>query len=269
MSLYGFGNGYHKQVDEAESAVVASVVLTVSEGKRLIAKAVAKMPIVRKALRKGMVIICKGTTNTYIAEEILESPVVHGSYVLGRIYPWQNGKKLPAVSPVNEIILINGVRQPDMSLEDAVSRLGPGDVVIKGANLLDYKNNLAGVCIGSPTSGTAGTVIPYVIARRAHLVIPIGLEKLVAGNLADIAATINAPTEQLNSVPAMYVITGHIVTEIDAIKQLADVNVCETACGGIGGQEGGRWFAVEGKKEQVQKMLKIVEQVHGEPPFVE
>ncbi len=269
MSLYGFGNGYHKQVDEAESAVVASVVLTVSESKRLIAKAVARMPQVRKAMRKGMVIICKGTTNTYIAEEFLDAPVVHGSFVLGRIYPAKGDKRLPQSGPMDEIILVNGVRQSGISLEEALTKLAPGDVVIKGANLLDYKNNLAGVCIGSPTSGTVGAIMPYVIARRAHLIIPIGLEKLVAGNLTDIAAKINTPTEQLNTVPAMYTITGHIVTEIEAIKQLADVDVCETACGGIGGQEGGRWFAVQGKKEQVEKVLEIVEQVHGEPAFVE
>ncbi len=269
MSLYGFGSGYHKQADEAENAVVASAVLTVSEGKRLIAKAVAKLPAVRQALRKGMVIICKGTTNTYIAEEILDAPVAHGSYVLGRIYTAKGEKKLPAMSQMDEIILIDGIRQPDMSLEAAVGKLAPGDVVIKGANLLDYKNNLAGVCIGSPTSGTAGMIMPFVIARRAHLIIPIGLEKLTAGNLTDIAAKLNAPTEQLNTVPAMYTITGQIVTEIEAIKQFGDVTVCETACGGIGGQEGGRWFAVEGKREQVQKVLEIIEQVHGEPPFVE
>ena len=54
-----------------EKIVQAHISLTVSESKRLIAQAIAQMPILKKALKDGMVIITKGTTNTYIAEEIL------------------------------------------------------------------------------------------------------------------------------------------------------------------------------------------------------
>lgn len=268
MSLYGFGNGYHKQVDEAENIVAASAVLTVAESKRLIARAIARMSAVRKALRKGVVIICKGTTNTYVAEEVTGESLSRGSYVLGRVYPASNAEKLPIAEQIDEIVLVNGIRQKDITLDNALEMLSPGDVVIKGANLLDYRNKLAGVCIGSPTSGTVGKIMPYVIARRAHLVIPIGLEKLVAGNLSDIAQKLNNPIDQLHSIPAMYTITGHIVTEFEAFKQFGDVEAYETACGGIGGQEGGRWFAIEGKKEQVEKVLKAIEDIAGEKPFV-
>jgi hypothetical protein len=57
-----------------EQLVQAEVVLTVAEGKRLIAKAVAQMPILRRAMEEGTVIIAKGTTNTYVAEEIQGEP---------------------------------------------------------------------------------------------------------------------------------------------------------------------------------------------------
>jgi hypothetical protein len=166
-------------------------------------------------------------------------------------------------------VLIDGIPAENMPLEKAVTMLSPGDVVIKGANLLDYRNKLAGICIGSPTSGTAGTIMPYVIARRAELVIPIGLEKMIAGDLAHIAARLNKGTERLKDTPAMFTISGHIVTEIEAIKHYADVDVYETACGGIGGQEGGRWLAVEGAKHQVLKAMKAIEGIYGEKPFVE
>ena len=48
-----------------------TVTLTVAESKRLIAKGVAAHPAVRQALENGLVAIAKGTTNGYVAEEIL------------------------------------------------------------------------------------------------------------------------------------------------------------------------------------------------------
>jgi len=59
-------------------------------------------------------------------------------------------------------------------------------VVIKGANALDYKNKLAAVNILDPFGGTTGITMPLIVARKAHLVIPVGLEKLVAGDIVDL-----------------------------------------------------------------------------------
>ena len=46
------------------------VVLTVSESKRLIAKGVAALPEVRRAMEEGMVVVATGTTNAYVLEEL-------------------------------------------------------------------------------------------------------------------------------------------------------------------------------------------------------
>ena len=51
------------------------VVLTVSESKRLIAKGVANLDIVKKALERGMIAIAKGTTNGYVVEELLNKRI--------------------------------------------------------------------------------------------------------------------------------------------------------------------------------------------------
>jgi hypothetical protein len=48
-------------------------VVTPSAGKRLIAKAVAMHPAVLEALKNGTVVVVAGTTNGYVAEEILKS----------------------------------------------------------------------------------------------------------------------------------------------------------------------------------------------------
>lgn len=252
-----------------EEIVQAQISLTVSESKRLIAKAIAKMPIVKRALKSGMVIITRGTTNTYVAEEILSRPIERGAFVTGRVYPKKGGKKLNPSTKVSEIILVNGTIVKKLSYSEAVKKLKSGDVVIKGANALDYKNKIAGVYIGSSTGGTTGKFLPYVVARKVYLIIPIGLEKLIAGNIVELSKKMQSPMESLNKVPSMFLLTGEIVTEIEAIKSLADVSAFQAGAGGIGGAEGGVKLILRGSKDQVDKALNIVEEIYGEPPFVE
>lgn len=254
--------------DAKGKTVQAQVVLTVAESKRLIAKAVAQMPIVRDALNNGMVIVAKGTTNTYVAEELLGETIAHGAYVYGRTYPTKGGKILEPAESVAEVVLIKGELQRDLPLAEAVQQLKPGDVVIKGANALDYQNRTAGVLIGSSSGGTSGKIMPYVVGSKVHLVIPVGLEKQVCGNVVDIANMMREPVESLNDIPSMFLLTGHIMTEIEAVESLAGVAVFQAAAGGIGGAEGAVRLVCRGTKKQVENALKLVEQIQGEPPFV-
>jgi len=268
LAAYGTAAGQTLTGDQGET-VQARAVLTVSESKRLIAKAVAQMPVVKAALEQGMVIITKGTTNTYVAEEILDRKIEHGALLSGRTYPIQGGERLEQVEPISDIVLINGVPADNLSLAEAVEKINPGDVVIKGANLLDYENKIAGVLIGSPNSGTTGTFMPSVVGRKAHLIIPVGLEKQAAGNVVDIAGKLCEPMISLNNIPSMFLLTGHIVTEIEALDILTDVSAFQAASGGIGGAEGAVWIVFRGHRENVEEALKLIENIYGEPPFVE
>ncbi len=252
-----------------KDSVQAHISLTVSESKRLIAKAVAQMPQVKKAMLSGMVIVTRGTTNTYIAEELLGRKIEHGAFVSGKVYPNKGAKRYKAKEKIKEVVLIDGKWRQEISLSDAVQKLTAGDVVIKGANALDYKNRAAGVYIGSPTGGTTGKIMPYVVARKAHLVIPVGLEKLVVGDLVELADRMQEPVADLNSVPSMFLLTGDIVTEIEALKVLADVSVVQCGAGGIGGAEGGVALLLYGPKDRVKRALDLVEGIYGEPAFVE
>jgi hypothetical protein len=249
--------------------VQAQIILTVSESKRLIAKAIPRLPVVAKALKNGTVIVAKGTTNTYVAEEITGRKIPHGPYVYGRTYPAKGGKQLPDGEPISEVVLVKGKIQPAMPLSDAVKLLKPGDVVIKGANALDYPNKTAGVLIGGGSAGTSGKIMPYVVGQKAHLVIPVGLEKQVSGKVVDIQLKMREPIESLNAIPSMFLLTGHIVTEIEALKLLAGVSAFQAAGGGIGGAEGAVRLVYRGTRKQVEKALEITGQIHGEPPFVE
>jgi hypothetical protein len=252
-----------------DDAVQAQVILTVAESKRLIAMAVARMPTVKEALQKGTVIITKGTTNTYVAEEVLEKKIPHGAFLLGKVYPSKGGKRLQRTESIPEIVLSKGERQHDLSLVEAAKKLESGDVVIKGANVLDYGNKTAGVVIYSPTSGTTGKIMPYVIARKAHLVIPVGLEKQIAGDAMEVGKKMREPIESLNKVPSMFLLTGEIVTEIEAFEILAGVTAFQAGAGGIGGAEGSVRLILRGSRTQVTKALQIAAEIQGEPPFVE
>ncbi|HOW69122.1 MAG TPA: hypothetical protein PKY77_00860 [Phycisphaerae bacterium] len=243
-------------------------VLTVAESKRLIAKAVVRMPVVQSALQNGMVIVCKGTTNTYVAEELLGRKIDPGAFVIGHVTPAKGGKSMPKAASMPEVVLIKGELQPDLKLDDALKRLGPGDVVMKGGNALDYSRGTVGVWTGSATGGTAGKIMPMIAERRAHLVIPIGLEKQVTGKVTAIAERTIEAVDKVTDLPRMRVLAGHIVTEIEALKILADVEAFEAGSGGIGGAEGSVWLVWRGARANVEKARDIVAGIQGERAFV-
>ena len=247
---------------EPAKIVQSGAILTVADSKRLIGKGVAQMPIVKNALENGMVIIIKGTTNAYVAEEITGQKPSHAAFVTGRIEPEKGAKVLPKVEAVPHIVLVKG-KSVDLSLGDAAKKLKEGDVVIKGANALDYKNKLAAVNILDPSGGTTGITMPFIVARKAHLVIPVGLEKLVAGDLVDLTLKTREPLETLHA-PA-----GQSKAELEAINILTGATAFQNSAGGISGAEGAVWLTFRGTRDQVKKALELANSIQGEPPYSE
>jgi hypothetical protein len=260
-----------------DKIVQSGAVLTVAESKRLIGKAVAQMPIVKDALANGLIIIIKGTTNRYVAEEITGQKIVDAEYVTGR-HTGKGAELFAKGKSINHIVLEKG-KLLDIPLPDAVKKLKAGDIVMKGANALDYKNKLAAnnifvsplFDVPGPDAGTTGVSMPSIIARKVHLVIPVGLEKQVAGDLVDMTLKMREPMETLNirSVPSMWLLTGEIITELEAIKILTGATAFQANAGGVGGAEGGSWLVFRGTRDQVEKAIELTKSVKGEPPFIE
>lgn len=247
--------------------VFAGINLTVSEGKRLIAKGIMAMPAVKDKLEKGMIIVTKGTTNTYIAEELLNKSVEHGSFVIGHFAPEGQTPVNAEKKQMQEVVIKDG-KVLDVGYDDALKMLEPGDIVMKGGNLLNYSMKQAAVCIGAPNGGTTYKLLPYVGEGKAELIIPIGLEKETTVNLEDLEKALNAGNERLNSVPRLYLFrTGMVFTEIEAIRQFADVKVFPYGVGGVAGREGGVSLVISGKETEVNKVLELVKAVQGERPF--
>ena len=227
--------------------------LTPAAGKRLIGKALARHPAILNALKNGTVVVIAGTTNGYVAEELLSSIGQAQEFNRRRFFrgivlpperPTADGR-LPGESGFpGDVVIKDGVWQKGKTIFDAVSDLKEGDVILKGANALDLTTGRAAILIAHPQAGTIGASLPVHYGRRVRLIIPVGLEKRITGNLDDLALKINAPGVQ---GPRLLPVPGDVFTELDAIALLTGANAQLIAAGGVAGAEGSVWLAISGE----------------------
>ena len=152
------------------------VVLTVSESKRLIAKGVANLDIIKKALERGMIAIAKGTTNGYVVEELLNKRIDKTAHVLGRVLP-EKMENAYNFSPLMKDIVLEDGKLIDTFVIEAVHHMGENDIFIKGCNILNYEKKIAGVLKSGASGGTIGATIEVIKRDKINLVLPVGLEK--------------------------------------------------------------------------------------------
>jgi hypothetical protein len=244
--------------------------LTVAEGKRLIAKGVAQLPCVKRAMESGMVVVTKGTTAGYVVEELLGKAVDRMAYCLGKTLPSGHPERARLFSgDLSEFVLRNGEVIVGMDLGAGLAEVRAGDVVIKGANALDYERGLVGHLIGHPTGGTMGKVLGCVHGRQLHFVCPVGLEKQVAGSLMETTATVTGAAELAAVSPGLWVMPAEIVTELEAVNLLTGASAMQIAAGGVLGAEGACWIMATGSPEQMADVERLVDEVQGEPSLLE
>jgi len=251
--------------------MMAEITLTPAESKRLIAKAVVKMEMVRRALEKGVLVICRGSTTAYILEEIRGQKVDKGRYTAGYISP--KGLEVNPKIPI-EIIFVDGKVEEDAILAEMAKELKPGDVIIKGANCIGpdgIPGNLIGRGNPKTSGGTVGTFQMAAMARGFDVIVPVGLEKYIPVSV--LVGSRKLSTGQVGYATGMpcglIPIFGTVVTEVEALKLIADVEVTPIAAGGIGGAEGSVTLLVEGSDANVQKIIGVVEGIKGEAPVQE
>lgn len=239
----------------------AHVKLTVPESKRLIAKGVAAMGIVKKALAEGIISIAKGTTTGRVVEEVLGEKIDRSSYVTGNIQPSRGSEGDVTLSAsLPDVVLQNGEKVEGLTSIESISKMKQGDVFVKGCNALNYKQKLGGILVGHHAGGTVGGTLGTIVARRIHLILPIGLEKSVYADMNDISKSVRTDDEYVGGGATLMPVSGHIVTEIEALDTLAGVKALQVAAGGVVGAEGGVWLLIEGEKAQIEKALEIIEE---------
>ena len=129
------------------------VTITPAAGKRLIAKAITQHVDVKKALSSGTVVIIAGTTNGYVAEEILKLTDQSDGFMRRRFFrgitfppniPTTDSGRFPDESEFpGDVVLVNGKWQKSKTVSDVIDDLKEGDVILKGANSVDLKEKKA------------------------------------------------------------------------------------------------------------------------------
>jgi hypothetical protein len=261
--------------------VKAQITLTSAEAKRLIAKAVVKLEVLKKALNNGTVVIHPSTTTSFILKEIF-GKFPSGGFACGVVTP-----KGTCISKVmlKGIIEKGIISKPDeflpwvikdgrllenIKLIDALKGMSSNDVYIKTGNALDPEGNV-GVFVGNSLGGTIGIAFSICTARGINLVIPINLEKLISTPIRE--ASRETGIQRMNYSMGMPVgllpINGVVVTELEAVKILSGASAVQIGAGGIMGAEGATTMVVKGEETQVKEAIRIVESIKGSriPPI--
>ncbi len=249
-------------------------VVTPSAGKRLIAKALAAHSIVSNALKNGTLVIVAGTTNGYVAEEILKSLRDSDGFSRKRFF---RGITLPPASALNtkgrltdeskfpgDVVITKGIWRKDKTIFDVIDELKEGDVILKGANALNLEKKQAAILIGHPKAGTIAMALQAVLGRRVRLIIPVGLEKRINSDLFYLAEKINVPSA---SGFRLFPTPGQVFTEIEAIQLLTGATAELISAGGVCGAEGSCWLAISGNNEQEEAAEKLLGSVASERLF--
>jgi hypothetical protein len=249
---------------------MAQFLLTVAAAKRLIGRGMAGHPAIKEALSSATLVIIAGTTNGYVAEEILRDLGHADEFSRKRFFrgillpPGRTTEtgRLPDESGFpGDVVIAKGVWQKGKTIFDVADSLREGDVILKGANALDLAGKQAAVLIGHPQGGTTIAALQAVVGRRARLILPVGLEKRVPGDLMELAARTNAPGE---SGYRMMPLPGEVFTEIDAIRMLTGAEAEIVAAGGADGAEGAVLLALQGSEAQLAKAAELMREVSGE-----
>ena len=251
-----------------ECTAKAMVTLTVSESKRLIAKGLKAYAPLQERLKHGTVIVTKGSTNTYLAEELLGKKIRSGAFVVGHTLPEKGKQKVDRSKTLPELVLRNGESKKEV-YTDILSTLEERDIILKGANIINYEKQQAGVMIAHPTGGTTGNINTPIEHQKLHLIIPVGLEKCTGQDIDALSELSQIDIESLGpKVPYIWSVKGELFTEIEALKALANVKVLHLASGGIGGAEGAVNLVILGTEEAVYKAKDIIKEIQGEKEFI-
>jgi hypothetical protein len=257
----------------------AQVILTPTESKKLIGKAVAGLDVVRKAAQEGIVVMHPSSSTWFVVEELTGSRPTTNVWVCGAITPkgacGDMGVHSGAVS-LNTVrdpggfpfswVIRGGKLETGEGLNDLLEQMGPGDVYIKGVNAIDPQGNVA-IMIGNPVEGgTIGQVVTARKKKKFQLIFPVGLEKLIplpVEQVAREAKRIGCDYAMGAAVSLLPCADGRSVTEIDAIKILSGAEAVPIGAGGLSGAEGAVTLVIKGDEDKVKKAIDFVEQSKG------
>ncbi|MFW9915937.1 MAG: hypothetical protein ACFFGZ_10045 [Candidatus Thorarchaeota archaeon] len=259
--------------------VVAQVVLTTAESRKLIAQAISRMKPVRNALQRFKLII----STSFIAPDILEAldygPITaqeRGLYICGMV----RAEGLCATDPARSkrsAILERGtiIEDPEARMK-AILSLGAGDVYIKSPNILD-QNGRVGVLAGAVDCGEVGGIIWGLTKQDFSIIAPTLLLKSAPIDLTALSEVVDANTYRRHASSFIQYSCGMpvnlvslperttVITEIDAIRMAFDLASKPIAMSGVGTGADAIALSVEGADEKVERFWGYICRIKGSP----
>jgi len=258
--------------------MLAQIVLTPAESKKLIAKAVAGLEAVQQAVKNGIVALHPSSSTYFIVEEITGSKPKTNYWVCGVVTPRGMCVEMAMVlgsglTPREDKadpgdlqgtwVIEKGQLGGEEKLSSLLYRMTASDVYVKGVNALDPEGNV-GILFG--LEGSMGYIQAARKKRNFTIIYPAGLEKLIPIPVKQAAK--EAKFTRYESGMGMPVglfpcPSGVTVNEVRAIEILSGASAIPVASGGLGGAEGATTLVLKGKADEVKKALDFVEQSKG------
>ena len=252
--------------DDREHALV---VMLPHESKRLLARAILKLPEVKNVLESGWFVVSRGVTPSYIVEELTGETLPKQNCTAGIVTDGRLSVTVEA-DRLGPWVFKDG-KLSDVPADEALSQFAARDVSIKGANAVDRHGNV-GVLAANEVGGTVGGVWPTIASRGCHWITPVSLERLILPSIPEAAmATGNFLWDYTmgSSVGLMPVVIAKAVTEIQALEVLTGVTAVHVAAGGVIGSEGAVILALEGDGQTVRSTFEMLEKLKADEEDLE
>lgn len=257
--------------------MLAQVVLIPTESKKLIAKAVTRLNVVKQAATDGMIVIHPSSSTYFIFEELTGAKPRTNYWVCGVVTPrgmcvemaMALGDRSPRTVKFDPgklrglWAIKKGKVLTECTTAELMEQMTAKDVYIKGVNALDSQGNV-GILVGE--RGGLGVVLSAWKKKKFTLIFPVGLEKLIPIPVRQAAMEAKQTKYEYGmGLPAGLFAypDGRSITEIDAVKILSGADAIPIASGGLGGAEGAATLIIKGKNKQVRDALEFIEQSKG------
>jgi hypothetical protein len=256
------------------------IVLTPAESKKLIARAVFKLPEFQHALKNGILAI-HPSSSTLFLYELITGALPQGLWVCGlicaegltgsqaaadMIAARGEGPHDPLKVSKETWFFKKGIQQEEAPLGEILDQMTEDDVYVKGCNALDPEGK-AGVLFANPAGG-GGTIGRVMIAQRKkkfHILLPVGLEKLIPVSIGEASkkAAFKKAYKSMGLSCGLMPVSGKKIDERDAVKILSGTEAIPISAGGIAGGEGSAVLAAEGNEGDLNTLIEEIKKVKG------
>ena len=238
------------------------------ESKRLIGRAVAHLPEVQHTLAEAQILIAHGSTNVFVAEEVLGYCPERDKYascqvINGTLCQTESSEKPPILR------LLKGKPMPPVpSMDETLAGWDDSCVFIKGANAVDPEFNAA-IFNAHPGAGTIGFAFGKICGMGIPLIVPVGLEKLIPSVKQASTQLGHARVDYFNGqkIGMLPLINAKVITEIQAFEILYGLPAVHVGGGGVSGSEGTVVLTVNGEDAVVEQAIEEFNTIKGEPPL--